>query len=70
MTVSDKQTRYALHPSRLLRRKAVVAAKRAGAWRDPGALPNLIALAATVRDIRALKPAFASGIRAQKRIER
>lgn len=69
MTVNDKQARYALHPARMLRRMAVVAAKSAGASRDPGALPNLIARADTVIGIRALKPAFASGIRAQKRIE-
>ena len=64
MTVSDKLARHALHPARMLRRKAMVAAKSAGASRDPGALPNLIALADTVMGIRALKPA--SGIRAKK----
>lgn len=69
MTVSDKQARNALHPARLLRSKSVVDAKIAGASRDPGALPNLIALADTVMEIRAIKPAFAFGIRAQKRIE-
>jgi len=51
------------------RRKAAVAAKIAGASRDQGALPNLIALADTVMEIRAIKPVFASGIRAQKSIE-
>ena len=69
MTVSNKQARNALHPERMLRRKAVVEVKSAGASRDQGALPNLIALADTVMGIRAIKPAFASGIRAQKRIE-
>ncbi|MHB0916845.1 MAG: hypothetical protein ACYC1G_03665 [Thiobacillus sp.] len=69
MTVSDKQARNALHQARMLRRKAVVDAKIAGASRDQGALPNLMALADTVMEIRAIKPAFASGIRAQKSIE-
>ena len=67
MTVSDKQSRNALHQARLLRRKAVVDAKIAGASRDQGALPNLIARADTVMEIRAIKPA--SGIHTQKRIE-
>ena len=68
MTVSDKQARNALHPARLLRSKSVVDAKIAGASRDQGALPNLIARADTVMGLRAIKPAFAFGI-AQKRIE-
>ena len=69
MTVSDKQARNTLPQARMLRRMAVVAAKITGASRDQGALPNLIARADTVMEIRAIKPAFAFGIRAQKSIE-
>ena len=54
MTVSDKQARNTLPQARMLRSKAVVAAKSAGASRDPGALPNLIARADTVMGIRAI----------------
>ena len=67
MTVSDKQARNTLHQPRMLRRMAVVEVKIAGASRDPGALPNLIARADTVMGIRAIKPA--SGIHTQKSIE-
>ena len=67
MTVSDKRARNTLHQPRMLRRMAVIAAKSAGASRDPRALPNLIARADTVMGIRPLKPA--SVIRAQKSIE-
>lgn len=63
MTVSDKQARNALPPARMLRSKAVVDAKSAGA------LPNLIGLTDTVMEIRAIKPTFASGIHTQKSIE-
>lgn len=66
MTVSDKQAHNALQPARM-RRMAVVAAKIAGASRDSGALPNLVARADTVMGIRAIKPA--SSIHTQKSIE-
>jgi ATP:corrinoid adenosyltransferase len=67
MTASDEQAHNALHQARLLRRKAVADAKIAGASRDQGALPDLIALADTVTEMRVIK--HASGIRAQKSIE-
>ena len=67
MTVSDKQARNTLPQALMLCSKAVVVAKGAGASRDPGALPNLIARADTAMGIRALK--LASGICTQKRIE-
>ncbi|MDP2266539.1 MAG: hypothetical protein Q8J70_08330 [Thiobacillus sp.] len=59
MTASDEQAHNALHPARMLRKEARV--------RDQGALPDLIALADTVTEMRVIK--HASGIRAQKSIE-